>query len=32
GKRGPITEKLQSLYFDQVHGRRKVYPEWLAIV
>jgi len=32
GKRGPITEKLQSLYFDQVHGRRKAYPEWLALV
>ena len=22
GGRGPITERLQSLYFDQVHGRR----------
>ena len=22
GSRGPITEKLQSTYFDQVHGRR----------
>jgi len=32
GKRGPITEKLQKLYFDQVHGRRKAYPEWLAKV
>jgi len=32
GKRGTITEKLQSLYFDQVHGRRKAYPEWLAMV
>jgi len=30
GSRGPITEKLQSLYFDQVHGRRKEYPEWLS--
>jgi len=30
GTRGPITEKLQSLYFDQVHGRRKEYPEWLS--
>jgi len=32
GKRGPITEKLQGLYFDQVHGRRKQYPEWLTYV
>jgi len=30
GSRGPITEKLQTLYFDQVHGRRDVYPEWLT--
>lgn len=28
GKRGPITEKLQTLYFDQVKGRRKQFPEW----
>jgi branched-chain amino acid aminotransferase len=32
GKRGPITEKLQSMYFDQVHGRRSQYPEWLAYI
>ncbi|MDH3673355.1 MAG: branched-chain amino acid transaminase [Gammaproteobacteria bacterium] len=32
GRRGPITEKLQSLYFDQVHGRRTQYPEWLTVV
>jgi len=32
GQRGPITEKLQTLYFDQVHGRREEYPEWLALV
>lgn len=30
GGRGPITERLQSLYFDQVYGRRERYPEWLA--
>ncbi len=30
GGRGPITERLQTLYFDQVHGRRKQYPEWLT--
>ena len=32
GRRGPITERLQSLYFDQVHGRREQYPEWLTLV
>ncbi|MDH5190019.1 MAG: branched-chain amino acid transaminase [Gammaproteobacteria bacterium] len=32
GKRGPVTEKLQTLYFDQVHGRRSQYPEWQALV
>ena len=32
GKRGPITEKLQSLYFDQVHGRRKEHADWLALI
>ncbi len=32
GTRGPISEKLQTLYFDQVHGRRKEYPEWLAYI
>lgn len=32
GARGPITEKLQSMYFDQVHGRRKQYPQWQTLV
>ena len=32
GSRGPITERLQSMYFDQVHGRRSEYPEWLTYV
>ncbi|MDQ7015558.1 MAG: branched-chain amino acid transaminase [Gammaproteobacteria bacterium] len=32
GGRGPITEKLQTMYFDQVHGRREQYPEWLSLV
>ena len=31
GGRGPLTEKLQTLYFDQVHGRRDVYGEWLTL-
>jgi branched-chain amino acid aminotransferase len=30
GGRGPITEKLQARYFDCVHGRHEVHPEWLA--
>lgn len=29
--RGPITERLQTLYFDQVHGRRDENPEWLTL-
>jgi branched-chain amino acid aminotransferase len=32
GARGPITERLQTLYFDQVHGRRDEHPEWLSLV
>ena len=32
GRRGPVTEELQSLYFDQVHGRRTQHPEWLTVV
>jgi branched-chain amino acid aminotransferase len=32
GTRGPITERLQGLYFAQVHGRRDEHPEWLTLV
>ncbi len=32
GTRGPITEKIQSTYFDYVHGRRDDRPEWLTLV
>ena len=32
GGRGPITEKLQTLYFDQVNGRRNQHREWLTPV
>jgi branched-chain amino acid aminotransferase len=32
GKRGPVTEKLQALYFDLVQGRSSKYPEWLTPV
>ena len=30
GKRGPITEKLQSLYFDCVQGRSDKHAGWLS--
>lgn len=32
GSRGPITERLQSRYFDLVHGRYSLKPEWLAYI
>ncbi len=32
GERGPITEALQTMYFDQVHGRRDPHPEWLTFL
>lgn len=32
GSRGPITETLQSQYFDLVHGRLGRYGEWLDYV
>lgn len=32
GRRGPVTEKLQTLYFDQVKGRRAEHAEWLSPV
>ena len=32
GGRGPITEQLQARYFDLVHGRLDVHPDWLAHV
>lgn len=30
GKRGPVTEKLQSAYFDAVHGRSAQHEDWLT--
>jgi branched-chain amino acid aminotransferase len=30
GARGPITERLQSLYFDCVHGRHEGHLDWLT--
>jgi branched-chain amino acid aminotransferase len=32
GTRGPVTTKLQSLYFDVVHGRIGRYSDWLTVV
>ena len=32
GKRGPITEKLQSMYFDVVKGKSAKHADWLTLV
>ncbi|BEV07217.1 MULTISPECIES: branched-chain amino acid transaminase [unclassified Methylophilus] len=32
GTRGPITEKLQSMYFDVVKGKNAKYAHWLTLV
>ena len=32
GRRGPVTRKLQNMFFDQVHGRKVRHPEWLTYV
>ena len=32
GSRGPVTEKLQSLYFSTVTGKSVFKPEWLTLV
>ncbi|NCW19342.1 MAG: branched-chain-amino-acid transaminase, partial [Betaproteobacteria bacterium] len=32
GTRGPITERLQSLFFDAVNGRAERYAHWLTLV
>ena len=32
GGRGPITEKLQALYFDTVAGRNNKHADWLTAV
>ncbi len=32
GSRGPITELLQSRYFDVVHGRSEKHLDWLTLV
>ena len=32
GSRGPVTERLQSMFFDVVYGRDKKHLDWLAYV
>ena len=32
GSRGPITEKIQSAFFDIVNGRNPKYAHWLTLV
>lgn len=32
GRRGPVTERLQTLYFDVVYGRRPAHAGWLTPV
>lgn len=32
GRRGPVTEKIQSLYFDLVRGKQTMETEWLTPV
>jgi branched-chain amino acid aminotransferase len=32
GRRGPVTEKIQSAFFDAAYGRSAKYREWLTAV
>jgi len=32
GRRGPITERIQTLFFDVVNGRADKYKHWLTLV
>ena len=32
GSRGPVTERIQSRFFDAVHGRIPEYADWLTYV
>lgn len=32
GRRGPVTEKMQTMYFDQVMGRRSDHAQWSTAV
>jgi branched-chain amino acid aminotransferase len=32
GRRGPLTERIQTLFFDVVNGRAEKYRHWLTLV
>jgi hypothetical protein len=32
GSRGPLTEKIQSAFFDIVNGKNPKYAHWLTLV
>jgi branched-chain amino acid aminotransferase len=32
GARGPITTKIQSVFFDAVSGKAPAYAHWLAVI
>ena len=32
GRRGPVTERIQTLFFDVVNGRAEKYRHWLTLV
>ena len=32
GRRGPVTEELQTMYFEQVRAKREAHPEWHTYV
>src|SRR4029077_14527851 len=32
GERGPITRRLQTLFFDAVHGKNAKYRSWLTAI
>ena len=32
GSRGPLTQKLQAIYFDTVRGQETQYGDWLTAV
>jgi branched-chain amino acid aminotransferase len=32
GEAGPVTKQMQTLYFDQVYGRRSEHADWLTYV
>jgi branched-chain amino acid aminotransferase len=32
GRRGPVTERIQTLFFDVVNGRAEKYKDWLTLV